>query len=209
MRKTLVIFGVAAPILYVLAVVLGGALRPGYSHLSRFVSELLESGAPNKEILNPLFGLYNLLVLAFAVVLARVIRTPGGSARRSLGIAGALVLVLEGLFGFVTLFFPQDPVGTPMSGTGTMHIVLAGASSLASMASLFLLGLWLRRLAPGLGTYTLVSLGFVFVTGGIAAAGAAGGGPLSGLLERLTIGGFLQWLLVTGIVLPRRLPPAS
>lgn len=31
------------------------------------VSELLESGAPNKSLLNPLFALYNLLTIAFGI----------------------------------------------------------------------------------------------------------------------------------------------
>ena len=49
MRKMLTASGVLGPLLYVAAVVIGGALRPGYDHLSRFVSELLEAGAPTRS----------------------------------------------------------------------------------------------------------------------------------------------------------------
>ncbi len=47
LRRVLFACGLAAPLLR-LAVVLGGALRPGYSHLSMPISQLIESGAPNK-----------------------------------------------------------------------------------------------------------------------------------------------------------------
>ncbi len=38
------------------------------------VSELLESGAPNKSLLNPLFALYNLLTIAFGIRLFAQVR---------------------------------------------------------------------------------------------------------------------------------------
>ena len=44
-RCVLFACGLAAPLLYVLAVVLGGALRPGHSHLSMPISQLIESVA--------------------------------------------------------------------------------------------------------------------------------------------------------------------
>jgi hypothetical protein len=40
--------------------------------------------------------------------------------RKVSGTLSALVLVVEGVFGFVTVFFPQDPVGAPITSTGTM-----------------------------------------------------------------------------------------
>ena len=203
MRKMITVSGVLAPVLYIAAVVLGGALHPGYDHVSRFVSELLEAGAPNKGLLNPLFSLYNLMCLWFGLALFAVSRG-AASPLRSAGMAGALVLVLEGVLGLVTLVFPQDPVGAPVTVTGTLHIVLAGLSSLATMAGMLLVGLWLRALpaARRLGTWSIASLLFVFLSGGAAAAAAAFGSHVPGLLERLTIGGFLQWLVVIAAALP-------
>ena len=62
--KSLVFCGILAPVVYVGAVVLGGVLRPDYSHVSSFVSALVESHAPHGWLLGPLFGLYNLFCLA-------------------------------------------------------------------------------------------------------------------------------------------------
>jgi hypothetical protein len=54
-----------APVVYVVTLILGGLLRPGYSHISQAVSDLIASGAPNKSLLDPLFAIYNLLTVAF------------------------------------------------------------------------------------------------------------------------------------------------
>ena len=42
------LFGVIAPLFYIIPTIVGGLLRPGYSHLSNSVSDLLASGAPNR-----------------------------------------------------------------------------------------------------------------------------------------------------------------
>jgi hypothetical protein len=197
-----VAFGILAPIVYVLAVVLGGAMWPGYKHVSRFVSDLIGSGAPNTWLLVPLFGLYNLMVLGFGLGMYLAARA-AGNPRKSVGAAGAIVLLLQGLFGTLTLFYPEDPVGTQMTMVGTVHIVMAGLSSITTMGSMLLLGLWFRGRAvtSRLGIYSFISVGFVFVTGGLLVALGIHS-PVAGLMERLTIGGFLQWLFVTALLLP-------
>lgn len=197
-------FGVLAPIVYAIAVVLGGAMWPGYSHVSRFVSDLIGVGAPNAWLLDPLFGLYNLLVLGFGLGMYLAV-PPAVNPRKRLWTAAAGVLLLQGLFGTLTLFFPEDPVGKHMTMTGTMHIVMAGLSSITTMVCMLLLGLWFRgrEATRRMALYSFISVGFVFVTGGLTGAlGFAAHSPVAGLLERLTIGGFLQWLFVTALVLP-------
>jgi hypothetical membrane protein len=197
-------FGVLAPIVYAIAVILGGAMSPGYSHASRCVSDLIGVGAPNAWLLNPHFGLYNLLVLGFGLGMYLAV-PPAVNPRKRLWTAAAGVLLLQGLFGTLTLFFPEDPIGTRMTTTGTVHIVMAGLSSLTTMACMLLLGLWFRGrdATKRLALYSFISVGFVFVTGGLTGAlGFAAHSPVAGLLERLTIGGFLQWLFVTALILP-------
>jgi Protein of unknown function (DUF998) len=197
--------GIASPALYLIAVVLGGLLTPGYSHVAQPVSDLIATGAPAKSLLDPLFAVYNLVTLGFGLALYQQAR---GNPQPRGGLAGtlaALSLVAEGFFGFVTLFFPEDAggLGTAISSTGMLHIVFAGLSSLTSMLTLLLAGFWFHR-SPNLRGYSLysfISVAAVFVTGGLAALSVANGSPIGGLLERLTIGGFLQWLLVIAWVL--------
>ena len=49
--KVLYVCGLLAPAAYIVMTIVGGALRPGYSHLSDTVSELLSPGSPNRPLL--------------------------------------------------------------------------------------------------------------------------------------------------------------
>jgi hypothetical membrane protein len=204
--RALVFCGILAPIVYVAAVALGGFLRPDYNHVSQFISDLIASGAPNKRPLEWIFGLYNVLCIGFGLGIFLPAWAALENPRRMIGLVGATILVLEGVFGVVTLFFPEDPAGAQMTSTGTMHIVLAGLCSLATMGSMLLLGLWFRggQSTRGMGIYSFISVGFVFVTGGFAAGAGASHSPVTGLMERLTIGGFMQWLFVTALGMSAR-----
>jgi len=200
--KTLLWGGLLAPVVYVFTVLLGGALHPGYSHVAQAVSDLIAAEAPHKALLDLLFALYNVLTLAAGWGLWQFVRAVPQPRRAWAGWLGALCLVAEGVFGLITLFFPEDAGGlsaaAAISPTGTLHIVFAALSSLTTMLTLLFLGLWFRVNPPwrGLGTYSLLSVLFVFVSGGFAAYSVANQLPFAGLVERLTIGGFLQWLLV-------------
>jgi len=199
-NKFLLLCGIFAPVVYVVTVVIGGAITPGYSHISQYVSELIQTGAPKKVILDPLFALYNILVILFGIGLFQYVRGVQRHERKLVGTLGAITLVIEGLAGFLTLFFPQDPIGSQITTTGTMHIILASVSSLTTMLSMLLLGLWFRTIPTlrDLGLYSFIFLSVVFVSGGFAARTIANSSPFNGLIERVTIGGFLLWLLVIG-----------
>jgi len=107
----------------------------------------------------------------------------------------AWTLIVTAFLGLLMpLSFPMDPRGMPVTFVGTMHLVLAGLTSLGTMLAILFMTLWLRK-QPGLGNYALysfISLAVVFVSGGIAAASAAQVSPFMGLFERITIGAFLQ-----------------
>jgi hypothetical membrane protein len=211
--RSLIFCGILAPIVYVAIVITGGLLLPGYNHIANFISDLISRGAPNRWFLDPVFGLYNVFCMAFGLGVFWRVRTVLENKRRMIGLVGATILVLTGVFGFLTLFAPEDPVGTLMSSTGVTHIILAGLSSLTTMVSMLLLGLWLRgsQETRRMGIYSFISVGFVFVTGGITAGMGASHGPVVGLMERLTIGGFMQWLFVLAMRLSggiRRVQPA-
>ncbi|MHB1355887.1 MAG: DUF998 domain-containing protein [Anaerolineae bacterium] len=198
MKKILIACGILAPIIYLATVVLGGLLRPGYSHISQAISELLTVWAPNKPLLDALMAIYNVLSGLCAVGLLLLIRASRQSKGRSSGILAAILLLVQVIFGLLTLIFPQDQPGLPATTGGTLHLILAGGSSLTSMLTILLMGFWFRG-ADGFrsfGTYSFISVGIVFLSGGLAAASAASASPLLGLVERITIGAYLQWLFV-------------
>ncbi len=188
---------------YVLAVVLGAALYPGYTHLKDTISSLTNPTAPNLGLMNGLFALYNVCCLLFGVGWL----ADRGIASRLTRVSAAMVAV-TGLLGLVMYFFPQDPMGDAISARGTVHIAIAGALSLLTMTLILLRGIAERRDLglPSRALYSFISVTFVFVTGGFSAVGVAQGWPVGGLMERLTIGGFLQWLAVQGLAPARGAP---
>lgn len=198
--RLLSVGGVLGPLVYTAAVILGGLIRPGYSHISQPISELIARGAPNKALLNPVFAAYNLLALAFALGVITHVRLRSPHAGRSAGIHASAFLILGGVVGLATLFFPQDPGGPPVTLTGTIHIALAGVCSLASMASIFLLAIWFQRTGQqAAARYSYLSLVVVFLSGAMAAITTATGGVFFGLLERLTIFAYLQWMFILAL----------
>ncbi len=205
-NKMLMLAGILAAVVYIGTVILGGLLRPDYSHISQPVSDLIATGAPNKALLDPLFAIYNLLVLAFGISLFQWVRAENQTSRKTIGTIGAVFLLLEGLFGFITLLFPED-VGaiSEATSTGKLHIVFAGLSALTSVLAILLMGFWFRSL-PHLrrySVYSFISVLVVFVAGGLAAASVANSSPIGGLIERITIGGFIQWVFVIALLFYR------
>ena len=180
--------GVAAPLVYVGAVIAGGAHQPGYSHVAEPISVLTATGG---LWINALFGLYNLLLLVFS---AFVIARPGGG-NAGFRVVGWL-MVLLGCVGLALWAYPMDMPGAQATISGAIHIALAAGASVASIAAITAGALgWRQAGVRNAAMISWVALGFVIITGGLAAFGAATGWPTVGLLERLTIGGFLAWIL--------------
>ena len=65
--RALALCGILSPIVYVITVAMGGFLDPTYSHIGKTVSELVERGAPNRDLLDIMLVVYNLLIIPFAV----------------------------------------------------------------------------------------------------------------------------------------------
>jgi Protein of unknown function (DUF998) len=209
-RHRLVLSGVAAAIVYTGTVIAGAAISPGYSHLRDHISTLTQAGAVNRPLLVPPFLIYNLLALASGLALIEI---AGHStfARSILGRLGGWAIVVVGVTGALILAFPQDPVGSPVTAGGTFHIALAAAASLLTMVAVGLIGAWLLgagSLRP-VAWYSFATLGIVFSFGLVTAIATANLDPFMGLYQRVTIFGFIQWLLVIGVVFAGRDVPVD
>lgn len=65
--RLLAICGIIGPILYTSVLIIVGLLRPGYNHVTQYMSELDEVGGPNAIIMNIAgFTMLGLLMVAFA-----------------------------------------------------------------------------------------------------------------------------------------------
>ena len=191
-QKLLALCGMVSPVLFVFTIILGGALRPGYSHISHTVSELFSPGSPNKRLLDALHTTCAVLTTVFGLgVLQFVRQSPHGDR---IGLVGAGLIIATGLVNVATAtVFPQDAWGAPPTSAGQMHKILAGVLAFLSILSTLLMGIWVNRagLFPGFGTYSFVTVAVLVLSGGFAVTKM--GTPIMGLTERITIFAGLPW----------------
>jgi len=185
--------GIAAPIVYGLTVVIGGASTAGYDPIRDSISSLTEAGRQDIFAIQGGFLLYNCLVGVFAIGLGAL------QLQRAWRAVFGLYL-LTAACGLLMWPFAQDPPGV-VSASGMLHIALASVESLSSITILAIC-LW-RCLKAGRLPLTLAAGACLVATVafGAAAAVATGMGlPNMGLFERITIGSFELWTLVLATV---------
>ncbi len=205
--------GLLAPPLFIATVILGGALRPGYSPLFSSVSELTAVDAPNKTLLDALFLVVYLLLALFALGLSRSARRQRRG--RSSGIACAAALIVTALCcALLQVFFPQDAGGLKavVSVIGGLHILVATAAALGGAAAILCAARWFSGQPDGRGysRYSLATCGLMFISGGFDLLAAIIQFPLFGLIERTTIGAFVLWVFLTALRLTAwRIPAFS
>lgn len=190
--------GVVAPVLFVFTAILGGALRPGYSHFSDTVSELFSPGSPNKLLLDILYTIYALLLVFFGVGVMRFVLSRRRFVR--IGVIGAAMFIATGLLSVpIAAIFPQDPWGSPPTFAGKMHVILGGVINLFLVFSMILMGRWLNRteIFPGFQMYSFISAGAIILS--TICFVATVGSPIMGLTERIAVFIDLQWILVLAL----------
>jgi hypothetical protein len=198
--KFLFVCGILIPMIYIFMYLLGGVLRPGYSHISNSVSELLAPSAPNKSLLSVIQITYALLHVLFGVGVFQFVQTSGENAL--IGRIGAWMIITLGLVTIGTAIFPQDATGTPVTIPGQVHKILVfGGLIPLSILSTLLIGLWLRRVEifPGFDIYSFITVGAIVIMGGVG--GATVGSPFAGLVERIAAIVTQQWLFMLALKL--------
>jgi len=199
MKKIYPIFGFLGPVIYILALIIGGALRSDYSQLYNTVSELSVINAPNLVLMDFMFGIYNISLIIFAVG-AFLDNKVDTSKKYKVAM---LMLVVTGLSGIVLLLFSQDIRGSPATQEGIIHIAVAGISSLLTILAIFLSGFNFRKKEgmKNFGTYSLISGIIVVISGGLAAYSVGNNLFFGGLLEKITILTFILWIMVFSYVI--------
>jgi hypothetical protein len=196
--KVLGVVGALAPLVYLIAVLVGGFLWQDYSHVRDTVSTLTSAGAPNQEVMVPLFALYNIFVIALAAGLYL------GVEGKKPKITSALIAA-AGFDGLVLFAFPQDyPQGPPVTFTGTMHVAAAGIGALVSLLAMTALYFELRHVKSwgAIAKISIILLPVAVAVGGFGAASITT--AYAGLAERLSIGTILVWLEVVALAVITR-----
>ncbi|MGD2148191.1 MAG: DUF998 domain-containing protein [Anaerolineae bacterium] len=197
-RKMLFVCGMLFPVVYITMTILGGALRPGYSHIANTVSELLSPGAPNKRLLAGFQIAHALTGVLFGIgVLQFVI---GSDHNVLIGRIGAGMITAAGLATVGTAIFPQDATGAPPTIAGTLHgILVFGVLVPCTILSTLLVGIWLKQagILAWFRTYSYVTVGATLVL--TAFAGAMLESQIVGLAERLGILPGFIWTFVLAL----------
>jgi len=196
------LLGISAPIFYVVPMIIGGLLRPGYNHLYNSVSDLLATGAPNKKILVPFFTVYPVLLSVFGFGIFSELSSQQAPIDSLTGLIGFIFIGASvGILGILTMtIFPQDEQGTPMTKPGLMHLVLVGIQAVSAMAAIILIGLWFNRNGEtGYFVYSMITFILLVSTGILSMIGGVKKSRFMGLYERLNVVSILQWIIVIGI----------
>lgn len=194
-QRYLYLCGVIAPLLFVFMTILGGVLRPGYSHISDTVSELFSPGSPNKLLLDSLHIIFTLLLILFGIGVLRFVRRNKQDSR--IGMIGAGLYIVMGILSVTTAtIFPQDAWGSSPTFAGEMHKILSGVIGVLSILSFLLIGCWFKRdgILRGFWVYSLITVVLVILSTGVYVANM--GGPYMGLTERITILLGFQWTFI-------------
>ena len=158
--------------------IVGGALKPGYSHASNFISELNATGTPWAQELS-LFGFLPLgLVLAAFLWVAYPAAHVSGASR-----AGFLLLWSQPLAFIGAAATPCDP-GCPADGSlaQQIHNLLGVVTYFAAAVGLFLLSFHSRLTATGRLFFGVAAISWLglFILMLVPALS-----PVRGLLQRL------------------------
>ena len=196
--------GVIGPILFVILVVLGGALYEGYSHADQKISELGGEGAQYAALQNLNFLMLGVLVTGFVWALARVIGPP------------YLGPVLIGVFGLSSSIanglLPCDAGCRGETTIGLLHNITGLTGFVAAIVGMFVLARrwrsdpnWRSHVGFTRGAACVASTGLVW----FVATQALDAQSLSGIAQRTFAGALLVWITVTAVRLTREASTAD
>jgi hypothetical membrane protein len=197
--------GILAPVVFVLAIAVGGVGAAGFSQWTSFISELGQTGAPTATFVNTAFVIVGALLLVFAVGVGVGVGSPGTGRV-------AALLVVPGVAFVIMAISPCSP-GCPIALvnlSATMSDAVHNAAATAGLIAIALAALLLGERAPdgfGADGYASFSGAAGATIGTLSAAfGLAvlsGSRPAIALSERVLVLAALVWIEVTALALAR------
>lgn len=203
-EQVLLLSGALASAVYFAADFIVSLNHPGYSALHQAISELSAVGAPASGLWGMFMPLFGVLMGAFAIGVVRLPESP-----RALRAAGVMLLVFT-LTGFAWSLFPMHQRGAAMTWQDQGHILMGLYSVLMLSA---IIGVAAFSLGARFQTFSVVAGLVVLLTGAWSFAFAerlAAGQPTPwlGLIERVSVHGFMAWNAVFALALAARVARA-
>jgi hypothetical membrane protein len=188
--------GIIGPVLFISAILVCASLRPNYSHVSQFISELGATGTPNAGLMNYLgFIPSGLMIASFGIALLMLI--PKSITSR----IGSVLVTLFGIGMAVVGFFSCD-IGCPREGSfeNMIHDQISGPIFLSVIIGILLLGISFRNytLLRNLWLYSVVTglISFGFMAGLINSIES---NHLIGLWQRMLLGTIFLWCVIVSL----------
>lgn len=186
--------GMLAALIYLLHVLIGGFLWPGYNHLHQPISDLTGNGAPHRTLLLIMTNLYGILSLIFAIAF-----TIGVSKKfHQPTFWGGISLICMHFLSISYGFFPEDLTGSAPSFEGKMHLVVTGLIVPFTILAPVLIGTGMKK-SPEMpayrsfGNFSLLCGMLIIILGGLSGYLFANKLPYFGIVERLNIGTLQLW----------------
>ena len=201
MRRRIYTLGIVAPVFFALAVIILGAIKPEYSHIYHTMSELGETGAVTAQPAAIVFILTGFMITVFGYGVQM------GLKRDDKRVWTGMLIMLYGLLDFIgSGVFPVEAGGTADTLVSTIHVYATLFGELAALG----MPVWFYKDTVGLVEWekhrgfsktvfylSMPLMGFLVycITGHTPGVMDT---PI-GLAQRLLVGLFLFWILVTGI----------
>lgn len=199
LRKIGVLCGIVGPILWLLLIIVAGTMRPEFSHVAQYISELGERGSSTEYMMRyAAFGLTGLLYLSFATALLAIFR--GG---RLSAVAAALI-GLDGLGRIGAGVFACDLGCEGLSTNQELHRLFATIGFLSGVLAAVVWGITFKqyRFLQRYANYSIWSgiLALVFL---LLMSWSSNPVNAPGLFEHLATGLLSLWILVFATTLIR------
>jgi hypothetical protein len=202
--RLLCLGGVAGPVLFTAVVIFCAALRPNYSHVAQFVSELGARGTSLAELMN-LAGFVptGLLLAGFGLSLANL------QPRHRTSVLASVCITFFGIGISFAGIYSCDP-GCPhrdASAEATLHDRMTSLAFTSGVAGTALMGIYFRNVEHWrtLWPYTAISsaaaYGFLFASGA-----SLDSRVLTGLWQRLFLGTIFLWCILISLRMFRNSP---
>ena len=184
--------GVIGPILWLALIAGAGALRPDFSHLTHYISELGERGSATEALIRyGAFGFTGFLYLCFAGALFATFRN-GWLFR-----VATFLIALDGVGRIGAGVFPCEAGCVQATAGPNLHTLFATLGFCSGILAAFLWAFLFRRV-PALKSLSLFSAasGAVALLSLLLMSWAGDSALPSGLLEHLATVALSVWLLV-------------
>lgn len=194
--KLLILGGIIGPILFTLITIASAFLRPEYTHINNFISELGATDTANENLMN-LVGFFpsGLLITLFGLTLLLTV------SKNMTSKIGSLMIMIFGLGMTMAGIFSCDQ-GCPPDGSleSIIHDRISAVTFISAILGTILLGFSFRKMSlyRNLALYSILS-GFISAVFLLVMISSFETRILTGLWQRLLLFSIFLWTAIISI----------